>query len=59
VAICDHLNTKEKQELLILLEKFKGLFDGNLCTWLGGELSIELKEGVKPYMLEPFIRVCN
>jgi len=36
------------------LETFKDLFDGSLGTWLGDDLSIELKEGVKLYHARAF-----
>jgi len=51
---CDHLSDNEKQELLVLLEKFKDLFDGSLGTWKGEKLQIEVKEGAKPYHARAF-----
>jgi len=51
---CDHLNSDEKQELLVLLEKLKDLFNGSLGTWKGEKLSIEVKGDAKPYHARAF-----
>ena len=46
---CAHLKPKEKALLLELLMDFEPLFDGTLGTWKTAPVSIELKEGAKPY----------
>jgi len=51
---CDHVISDEKQELLIVLEKFNDLFDGSLGTWKGEKLSIEVKEEARPYYARAF-----
>ena len=39
-----HLSQKEKRKLLTLLNKYKGLFDGQLGTWNTKPIELELKE---------------
>jgi len=45
---------EEKEEPLILLQKFKELFNGTLGAWKGSALGIELKKEQILNMLEPF-----
>ena len=54
VANCNHLNSKQKQELFQLLYDFKDLFDGTLGQWKGEEYNIELKDDATPYHARPF-----
>ena len=49
VAESVHLNNKEQQKLLQLLEKYQSLFDGTLGLWKDKLVKIELKEGATPY----------
>ncbi len=46
---CKHLNPSERESLLSLLLKFKQLFDGTLGEWTLPPVSIQLKEGAKPF----------
>ena len=46
---CTHLSDPEKQSLLELLQEFEELFDGTLGDWDGEPVSLQLKEGAKPY----------
>ena len=46
---CVHLTTKQQKQLLTLLQKFEELFDGTLGDWKTAPVSLELKEGSKPY----------
>ena len=46
---CVHLTTKQQQQLLTLLQNFEELFDGTLGDWKTTPVSLELKEGTKPY----------
>ena len=51
-AICKaltHLTKDQQEQLLILLQKYKELFDGTLGDWKTTPVSLELKEGAKPY----------
>jgi transposase InsO family protein len=49
-----HLDDQEKLQLREVLEEYKTLFDGTLGKWTGTPLSIELREGVKPYHARAF-----
>ncbi len=51
---CVHLSTPHHNLLLPLLLKFKELFDGTLGDWKLPPVSIELKEGAKPYHGRPY-----
>ncbi len=46
---CKHLNPSERESLLSLLLKFEQLFDGTLGEWTLLPVSVQLKEGVKPF----------
>ena len=46
---CTHLSNPEKQSLLELLQEFEELFDGTLGDWDCEPVSLQLKEGAKPY----------
>jgi len=46
---CNHLNKNEQYKLLELLEEFAELFDGTLGEFNTEPVSLELKEGAKPY----------
>ena len=43
------LNSKQKDQLLALLEDFEDIFDGTLGHWKTDPIEIELKPGSKPY----------
>ncbi len=51
---CKHLNPSEGESLLSLLLKFKQLFGGTLCEWTLPPVSIQLKEGAKPFHGRPY-----
>ncbi len=51
---CTHLSTSHCNLLLLLLLKFKELFDGKLGNWKFLPVSFELKEGAKPYHGRPY-----
>ena len=52
---CSHLTQTERDELLILLQKFEHLFDGALGTWKTEPIDLELKDpNVKPYHAKPY-----
>ena len=46
-----HLNTKERKRLLIILIKFEGLFEGRLGTWNTTPVDLELRDDPKPVCL--------
>jgi hypothetical protein len=49
-----HLSMPHQNLLLALLLKYKELFDGTLRDWKLQPVSIELKEGAKPYHGRPY-----
>ncbi len=49
-----HLSDPDKQKLLELLQEFEELFDGTLCDWDCERVSLQLREGAKPYHCRPF-----
>ena len=49
-----HLTKDEQQQLLQLLQKYEGLFDGTLGEWKTSPVHLELKEGAKPYYGRPY-----
>ena len=49
-----HLSQDERDKLLLLLQKYKSLFDGTLGKGTGSPYNIELKEGAQPYHAKPF-----
>ncbi len=51
---CTHLTPLQREELLSLLLKYESLFDGTLGDWDRPPISVELKEGVKPYHCRPY-----
>jgi hypothetical protein len=51
---CAHLSTPHQNLLLALLLKYEELFDGTLGDWKLPPVSIELKEGAKPYHGRPY-----
>ncbi len=51
---CVHLSTPHWNLLLALLLKYEELFDGLLGDWKLPPVSIELKEGAKPYHGRPY-----
>jgi hypothetical protein len=51
---CVHLSTSHSNSLLVMLLKFKELFDGMLGDWKLPPVSFELKEGAKPYHGRPY-----
>ena len=48
------MSEAEKKELLTLLERYKGLFDGTPGKWTEDPINIELKEGTVPHHAHPF-----
>ncbi len=44
-----HLKASNREKLLSVLLKFKSLFNGTLGDWKLSPVSLELKEGMKPY----------
>jgi hypothetical protein len=51
---CAHLSMLHWNLLLALLLKYKEIFDGTLGDWTLPPVSIELKEGAKPYHGRPY-----
>ena len=51
---CTHLSDPEKQLLLELLQEFEELIDRTLGDWDCEPVSLELREGEKPYHGRPF-----
>ncbi len=51
---CVHLSTPHQSLLLALLLKYEELFDSTLGDWKLLPVSIELKEGVKPFHGRPY-----
>ena len=51
---CSHLSLHQRTSLLKLLTKFEELFDGTLGEWDTEPVSLELKEGAKPYAGKPY-----
>ena len=51
---CPHLSKSDQQKLLDLLTKFEDLFDGTLGDWDTKPVTIQLKEGSRPYHGRPF-----
>ena len=51
---CTHLSDPDKQKLLELLQGFEELFDGTLGDWDCEPVSLQLREGAKPYHGRPF-----
>jgi len=54
ISTCYNLTDKQKQQLKLLLEEFKELFDGTLGSWKDQQIHIELKENVRPYHAKAF-----
>ena len=51
---CPHLMPSERDMLLSLLLDYESLFDGTLGDWNRPPVSIELKDGAKPYHGRPY-----
>jgi hypothetical protein len=51
---CKRLNPSERESLHFLLLKFEQLFDGTLGEWTIPPVSIQLKEGMKPFHGRPY-----
>ena len=49
-----HLSDPDKQKLLEFLQEFEELFDGTLGDWDCEPVSLQLREGAKPYHGRPF-----
>jgi hypothetical protein len=49
-----HLTPLQQEKLLSLLLEYESLFDGTLGDWDRPPISIELKEGAKPYHGRPY-----
>ncbi len=54
VDCLNHLSATEKDKLLKLLQEFQEPFDGTLGDWDCNPVSLQLKEGEKPYHGRPF-----
>ena len=54
VARQGHLDKKEQQSLLMLLENFSTLFHRSLGKWEGEPYHIQLREGTTPYHGRPY-----
>ena len=54
VSKSSHLTLTEQHQLLQLLRKFEGLFDGTLGEWKTSPVHLELKEGATPYYGKPY-----
>jgi hypothetical protein len=50
---CSHLTASDRVKLLSVLLKFESLFDSTLGDWKLPPVSIELKEGMKPFHGRP------
>jgi Retroviral aspartyl protease len=54
------LQQAQQKKLLELLQKHAALFDGTLGLWKDTEVSLELKEGAKPYHARAYpVRQCH
>ncbi len=52
---CSHLEPSQQEKLLSLLLDYKSLFDGTLLgDWNRPPISVEMKEGAKPYHGRPY-----
>ena len=51
---CTHSDTPEQIKLLEHLQEFEELFNGKLGDWDCKPVSLELKEGARPYHGRPF-----
>eukprot|EP00804_Cyclotella_cryptica_P026180 CCRYP_009767-RA/>CCRYP_009767-RA protein AED:0.33 eAED:0.33 QI:0/0/0/1/0/0/3/0/304 len=51
---CTHLSRQDQNKLLEFLTEYEELFDGTLGHWNTEPVSLELKEGAKPYHGRPF-----
>jgi len=51
---CPHLTPSERDMLLSLLLDYELLFDGTLGDWKRPPVSVELKDGAKPYHGRPY-----
>ncbi len=51
---CKHLTPSKRESLLSLLFKFEQLFDGTVDEWNQLPVSIQLKEGAKPFHGRPY-----
>jgi hypothetical protein len=51
---CSHLTASDREKLLSVLLKLESLFDGTLGDWKLPPVSLELKEGMKPYHGRPY-----
>jgi hypothetical protein len=51
---CPHLEPSQQEKLLSLLLKHELLFDGTLGDWNRPPVSVEMKEGAKPYHGRPY-----
>ncbi len=51
---CPHLKPSQQEKLLSLLLNYESLFDGTLGDWNRPSVSVEMKEGAKPYHGRPY-----
>jgi hypothetical protein len=51
---CSHLEPSQQEKLLSLLLDYETLFDGTLGDWNRPPISVEMKEGAKPYHGRPY-----
>ena len=54
VKYCNQLSAPDQSMLLELLQEFEEIFDGTLGDWDCEPVSLQLKEGAKPYHGWPF-----
>jgi hypothetical protein len=54
VTECKHLSKTEQQQLLVVLNNYKSLFDGTLGHWQGETYDITHKPDAKPYHARPY-----
>jgi hypothetical protein len=51
---CSHLEPSQWEKLLLLLLDYESLFDSTLGDWNWPPVSVEMKEGAKPYHGKPY-----
>lgn len=51
---CPHLDDRQKRDLLNLLTRYEGMFQGKLGKWVGEEVHFDLKDGEQPWQGRPY-----
>lgn len=51
---CAHLDATQQMQLLDLLRRHEGMFQGKLGQWVGEEVHFDLKEGAVPWQGRPY-----